>query len=94
MDKKTLIKLIYSETGRSKEDIEIILDTFFSKIIDSLINNQKITIHGFGSFYCKLRKEKKGRDISKNKTIIIPKSYVPSFKASKGFVEKIKSIEL
>ena len=39
----------------------------------------------------KKRKEKTGRNISKNTTIIIPEHYIPSFKPSKSFKLNVKN---
>ena len=44
----------------------------------------------FGSFIVKKRAEKTARNISKNTTIIIPEHFIPSFKPSKRFVNKVK----
>ena len=39
----------------------------------------------------KERKEKTGRNISKNTTIIIPAHHIPSFKPAKVFKEEVKN---
>ena len=49
------------------------------------------TYEVFGSFINKKRKKKIARNISKNTAIIIDEHYIPSFKPSKVFIEKIKS---
>ena len=51
---------------------------------------ENIYVRGFGSFVNKKRARKIGRNISKNTSIMIEEHYVPSFKPSKTFVEKIK----
>jgi DNA-binding protein HU-beta len=47
-------------------------------------------LRGFGSFIVKKRAAKKGRNISKNTTIVIPEHFIPSFKPAKTFGEKVK----
>jgi DNA-binding protein HU-beta len=49
-----------------------------------------VYLRGFGSFIVKKRAEKKGRNITKNKTIVIPEHYIPAFKPAKTFAEKVK----
>ena len=51
---------------------------------------QSVYLRGFGSFIVKKRAEKKARNISKNTTIVIPEHYIPSFRPSKKFVNKVK----
>jgi DNA-binding protein HU-beta len=48
-------------------------------------------LRGFGSFVVRERKQKTGRNISKNTTIIIPAHNIPSFKPAKVFVEQVKN---
>ena len=48
-------------------------------------------LRGFGTFLAKERKEKTGRNILKNTTIIIPAHHIPSFKPAKVFKEEVKN---
>ena len=57
---------------------------------DSLIDGENVYLRGFGSFVNKRRARKVARNISKNTAIIIDEHYIPSFKPSKVFVEKVK----
>ena len=57
----------------------------------SLTNGQNVYLRGFGSFVVRERKQKTGRNISKNTTIIIPAHNIPSFKPAKVFVEQVKN---
>jgi DNA-binding protein HU-beta len=54
-------------------------------------NGENIYVRGFGSFVNKKRAKKIARNISRNTAIIIDEHYIPSFKPSKVFIEKIKS---
>jgi len=60
-------------------------------IKSSLTNGQNVYLRGFGSFVVRERKQKTGRNISKNTTIIIPAHNIPSFKPAKVFVEQVKN---
>jgi DNA-binding protein HU-beta len=52
---------------------------------------ENIYVRGFGSFVNKKRARKIARNISKNTAIVIDEHYVPSFKPSKVFVDKIRN---
>jgi DNA-binding protein HU-beta len=48
-------------------------------------------LRGFGSFVVKKRAAKAARHIKNETTIIIPERYVPTFKPSQYFSEKLRS---
>ena len=49
------------------------------EIKESIKQNESVFLRGFGTFSIEKRKEKTGRNISKNTTIIIPEHHIPSF---------------
>lgn len=70
------------------------MEGFFTVVKNSLAEGENVYVRGFGSFVIKHRKEKVGRIISKNKAVIIPSHYIPSFKPSKKFIDKVKSANI
>ncbi len=94
MTKAEVILEISQKTGIDKADVSASLEGFFAVVKNSLATGENVYIRGFGSFIVKHRKEKVGRIISKNKSIVIPAHYVPSFKPAKVFVEKVKSTKI
>jgi len=56
-----------------------------------MADGENIYVRGFGSFVNKKRARKVARNISKNTAIVIDAHYIPSFKPSKMFIEKIKN---
>jgi DNA-binding protein HU-beta len=89
--KAEVITEIAEKTGLDKADVTTTVEAFFSVVKDSLAKGESIYVRGFGSFVNKKRAKKIARNISKQTAIVIDEHYVPSFKPSKLFVEKIKT---
>jgi len=88
--KAEVISEISEKTGIPKEDVSVTVEAFFSIVKNSMADGNNIYVRGFGSFINKKRKKKIARNISKNTAIVIDEHYIPSFKPSKVFIEKIK----
>ncbi len=91
MTKAEVVQQIADKTGIDKADVYTTVEAFFSVVKNSMSNGENIYIRGFGSFVNKKRARKVGRNISKNTAIVINEHYVPSFKPSKVFLEKVKN---
>ncbi|MFO8234920.1 MAG: HU family DNA-binding protein [Bacteroidales bacterium] len=91
MTKADIVNEIAQKTGIEKVTVQKTVEAFMETVKDSLTNNQNVYLRGFGSFIVKKRAEKKARNISKNTTIVIPEHYIPSFRPSKKFVNKVKN---
>ena len=90
MTKADVISEIADQTGIDKSDVSTTMEAFFSVVKNSMSEGKNIYVRGFGSFVNKKRARKVARNISKNTAIIIDEHYVPSFKPSKVFIDKIK----
>lgn len=93
MTKAEVISEISEKTGVDKADVQVTVEAFFSVVKNSMANGENIYVRGFGSFVNKKRARKIARNISKNTAIVIEEHYIPSFKPSKTFIEKIKNSE-
>lgn len=91
MTKADVIAEIAEKTGIDKADVSTTVEAFFSVVKNSMSNGENIYVRGFGSFVNKKRARKIARNISRNTAIIIDEHYIPSFKPSKVFIEKIKN---
>ena len=91
MTKADVINEIAEKTGIDKNDVSTTVESFFKVVKNSLADGENIYVRGFGSFVNKKRAKKIARNISKNEAIVIDEHFIPSFKPSKMFVEKIKS---
>ncbi len=91
MTKADVITEISEKTGIDKADVQVTVEAFFSVVKNSMADGENIYVRGFGSFVNKKRAQKIARNISKNTAMVIEEHYVPSFKPSKIFTEKIKN---
>lgn len=58
-------------------------------IIESLEQNERVELRGFGTFGVKHRMPKKARNPGTNEPIYLPERYVPTFKPSKIMRAKV-----
>lgn len=93
MTKAEVISEISDKTGIDKADVSVTVEAFFNIVKKSMAEGNNIYVRGFGSFVNKKRKKKIARNISKNTAIVIDEHFIPSFKPSKVFIEKVKSSE-
>lgn len=91
MTKADVINEIAEKTGIDRLDVQASVEAFFSVVKNSMAEGENIYVRGFGSFVNKKRAKKIARNISKNTAMVIDEHYIPSFKPSKVFVEKIKT---
>ena len=76
----------------SLNDVEIIFNLFFKKIIKSLDENKKIEIRGFGTMSKKINKEKYVRNPRTNEKIFKKQNFKVHFKIGKILHKEINSI--
>ena len=90
MNKTELIAAVAEDVGVGKKDTEQVLNAFFSTVQETLKQNDKVQIPGFGSFEVKERAERTGRNPKTNEPIVIPAGKMPVFKAGKVLKDAIK----
>jgi DNA-binding protein HU-beta len=93
MTKAELVNQISEATGVEKVAVLASIEAFMKSIKESVAKGDNVYLRGFGSFIVKTRAEKKGRNITKNTTIIIPEHNIPAFKPAKVFVNQVKKIK-
>ena len=91
MTKAEIISRISEKTGVEKTTALVVVESLMLEIKESIRQNESVFLRGFGTFLARKRKEKTGRNISKNTTIIIPEHHIPAFKPSKTFKEEVKN---
>ncbi|MFQ5992636.1 MAG: HU family DNA-binding protein [Nitrospiraceae bacterium] len=84
MTKAQIIEKISEQvTTLTKRQAEIVVNTMFNCVRDSLQKGDKTEIRGFGSFRLRARRMKEGRNPKTGATVSVPAKKVPFFKAGK-----------
>jgi len=92
MTKQDIINDVSSSTGLTKIETEIIMNGVMSTIINSLANNERVELRGFGTFGIKHRMPKKARNPGTGEPVYLPERYVPTFKPSKLMRSKVNNL--
>ncbi len=85
MNKTELITAVADKAELSKKDAENAVNAMIDTIMDAVALEDKVQIVGFGTFECRTRNEKLGKNPRTGEDMIIPASKVPAFKAGKAF---------
>lgn len=85
MNKAELVASVAEKTGFTKKDAEGAVNAFLSSVEGALVGGDKVQLIGFGTFEVRERKARTGRNPrDPQKTIDIPASKAPVFKAGKA----------
>lgn len=90
MNKTELIAAVSEAAGVGKKDAEQVLIAFFSTVQETLKQNDKVQIPGFGSFEVRERAARTGRNPHTGETIEIAAAKVPAFKPGKSLKDAIQ----
>jgi len=90
MNKTDLVNNIAAKSGLTKKDVESVLNGFLGEITEALSTGDKVQLIGFGTFETRKRSSRTGRNPQTGKTISIPESKVPAFKAGNKLKEAVK----
>lgn len=90
MTKADIVNEVAKATGLEKQNVQRVVEAFMETVKASVAKDNSVYLRGFGSFTAKRRAQKTARNISKEKTIIIPAHYIPAFKPSKTFLNQVK----
>jgi len=82
MTKADIVERIQSQTGLSKKDSSILMESVFSIFKESLQSVESIKISGFGSFTVAHKAARTGRNLQTGEPMIIEARKVLSFKPS------------
>ena len=91
MNKTELITAMAEKAEISKKDAEKALNAFTNIVADTLVDGDKVSITGFGTFEVVERAERQGRNPATGETITIAASKSPKFKAGKALKDAVKA---
>jgi len=92
MTKQEIVDVVSNATGLTKVETEAIMNGIMSTIIDSLANNKRVELRGFGTFGIKHRMPKKARNPGTGDPIYLPERFVPTFKPSKLMRSRVNEL--
>lgn len=89
MTKAELVEEVARSTELTKKHAEIIVNTVFESIVDSLKAGEKIELRGFGSFRIRRRGARMGRNPKTGDRVEVPAKRIPYFKPGKDLREML-----
>jgi len=90
MNKAELIKSVSEKAELTQKDAAKVVDTVLETITNSLANDDKVQIIGFGTFEVRERSARKGRNPQTGEEIEIAATKAPAFKPGKELKEAVK----
>ena len=91
MNKTELIAAIAEKTGATKKATGEMLEATLEVIRDALVDGEKVSLVGFGTFEVVERAARDGRNPATGEAIRIEASKAPKFKAGKALKDAIKA---
>ena len=93
MTKAELVEKVANQINLTKKQTEVVVNTVFSSITDSLAEGKKVELRGFGSFRIRQRNARIGRNPKSGQKVDVPSKKVPFFKAGKELRELVDERE-
>ena len=96
MTKADLVEKVSQQINLTKKQTEVVVNTVFQSITESLENGKGVEIRGFGSFRIRERNARVGRNPKSGEAVVVPAKKVPFFKAGKELREIVdeKGLEI
>jgi integration host factor subunit beta len=87
MTKAELVERVARDTLLTKKHAELVVNTVFDSIVESLKDGDKIELRGFGSFRIRHRGPRIGRNPKTGDRVQVPPKRIPYFKPGKDLRE-------
>lgn len=91
MTKAELVEKVAESTQLTKKHAELIVNTVFDSIVQSLRAGEKIELRGFGSFRIRRRGPRTGRNPKTGAKVDVPPKRIPYFKPGKELRELLNA---
>ena len=89
MNKTELVKKVAAENDLSQKAAAAVVDSVLNSIVDSLAAREPVSLLGFGTFTCRHRDARTGRNPATGEAMEFAASNTPIFKAGKAFKDKV-----
>ena len=76
-------KLMDENPHLFQRDVELIVNTIFDEIIDTMARGDRVELRGFGAFSVKKRDARIGRNPRTGESVSVSEKHVPFFKTGK-----------
>lgn len=90
MTKAEIVKEIVRKTGVRAVTAAAVVERTIAEIRRAMIAGENVYLRGFGSFIIKEQAQKTARDITRNKTIVVPARHIAAFRPSKELSERVR----
>ena len=90
MNKSELVDMVVEKVDLTKKDSEKVVTAVFESITESLANNEKVQLVGFGTFEVRSRKEREGRNPATGEKMTVKAQNIPAFKPGKALKNMVK----
>jgi len=92
LTKADLVKAVSQSADLPAKHASVIVDTIFKSIIDALYRGETVEVRGFGTFLCRIRQPRTGRNPRTGAAVAIPTRHVASFKPGKAITDAVQTL--
>lgn len=89
MTRQELKQNVSCTTGVDQAVVDMVLLAAISEVKEAVESGEEVTLRGFGRFYLNTYAQKKGRNISKGKTVVVPERKLPKFKMAMSWKREL-----
>ena len=89
LTKAALVELVADIADLRKKRAEVVVETVFASIAESLRRGEKVELRGFGSFRLRHREPRRGRNPRTGNRVDVPSKRVAYFKPGNELKERI-----
>ena len=89
LTKSELAVMLFEQIGLNKREAKDLIDAFFDRITNQLVEGQDVKISGFGNFEVRTKVARPGRNPRTGEVVTIPSRRVVTFRASGALKEKL-----
>jgi integration host factor subunit beta len=88
--KKDIVQAIAENLGRSRLEIQRVVDKTFAAIVDTVVAEGRIELRNFGVFEVRRRKARKARNPRTGKTVMVPEKCTVVFRPGQTVEELVE----